>query len=238
VDLRRPTRAGLYAASLIGAAALAATLVLVSQLGAREAGSAERKSAVPAETTATGLAGIPQRGLALGAPNAPVTLVEYADLQCTYCGQWARQAFPELVDEYVRPGKLRIVFRGLAFVGPESETALRAALAASHQNRLWDLVELVYLNQGAENSGWVSHEFLAGLGRSIGGLDADRMLADAGSSAVDRAIADAARRARAAGVPGTPAFELGPTGGPLRRLEVESLDAAGIRPAIDALLAA
>ena len=81
------------------------------------------------------LRGIPQQGTALGSPDAPVTLVEYADLQCPYCAQWARDAFPELVRDYVRTGRVRIVFRGLAFLGPDSDAALRAALAAGQQRR-------------------------------------------------------------------------------------------------------
>ena len=73
------------------------------------------------------LDGIPQDGIALGEPDAPVTLVEYADLQCPFCAEWALQTFPELVADYVRDGRLRIEFRGLTFIGPESEDALRAA---------------------------------------------------------------------------------------------------------------
>src|SRR5690349_18702280 len=86
------------------------------------------------------LAGIPQRPTVLGRPGAPVTLVEFADLQCPYGGLWARATLPTLVQRYVRTGKLRIDFRGLAFVGPDSKTALRVAHAAGAQNRLWNVV--------------------------------------------------------------------------------------------------
>src|SRR5512141_2096373 len=97
------------------------------------------------------LDGIPQQGTVLGKPDAPVTLVEYADFQCPYCAQWALGTLPALVRDYVRAGKLRIEFRGLAFLGPDSETALRAALAAGREDGLWNVVELLYANQGAEN---------------------------------------------------------------------------------------
>src|SRR4051812_750117 len=76
-------------------------------------------AAVTAKTRA--FPGIPQQGAALGRPTAPVTLVEYADLQCPYCAEWARRTLPVLASDYVRSGRLRIVFRGLAFVGPESD---------------------------------------------------------------------------------------------------------------------
>ena len=78
-------------------------------------------------------AGIEQHGAALGSPKAPVTLVEYADLQCPYCAQWARDALPTLVEDYVKTGKLRIVFSGMAFIGADSDKALRTAIAAGEQ---------------------------------------------------------------------------------------------------------
>ncbi len=106
------------------------------------------------------LAGIPQQGAVLGDPKAPVTLVEYADFQCPYCAQWSHGAFPTLVERYVRPGNVRIVFRGLAFLGPDSDRALRTAVAAGRENRLWNVVEALYHRQGHENSGWVTESLL------------------------------------------------------------------------------
>jgi protein-disulfide isomerase len=114
---------------LAGAAALAAALVTASQLGARDT---QRPAAASSQS---GLfAGIPQRGLVLGRNDAPVTLVEYADLQCPYCAEWTARTLPTLVKDYVRRGKLRIDFRGLAFIGPDSDVALRAAIAAGRDN--------------------------------------------------------------------------------------------------------
>ncbi len=86
--------------------------------------------------------------------------------------------------EYVRPGKLRLEFRGLAFVGSDSATALRTALAAGRQNRLWNVVDLLYRNQGTENTGWVTESLLRSVGEATPGLDVGRMLSERGSSAV------------------------------------------------------
>lgn len=183
------------------------------------------------------LCSIPQEGIALGSPDAPVTLVEYADLQCPYCAIWARDAFPAIVDEYVRLGHVRLVFRGLAFIGPESDTALRTALAAGAQGRLWQVVHLLYGNQGDENAGWVTDDLLREVGRSVRGLDAARMLAERGSDAVEHELGAAQRAADAAGIQGTPSFEAGPTGGALEPLAVTSLGPEEIRARLDALLA-
>ena len=113
------------------------------------------------------LRGVPQHGVDLGSPRAPVTLYEFADLQCPYCAQWERNALPVLIRKYVRPGKLRIVFVGMTFLGPDSTKAFSAALAAGQQNRFWNVAELFYLNQGTENSGWVTDAFVRSVGRLV-----------------------------------------------------------------------
>lgn len=189
-----------------------------------------------ADETRALLEGIPQDGTAIGAPDAPVTLVEFADLQCPFCAQWATDAFPDLVADYVRPGKLRIEFRGLTFIGPDSEKALRAALSAGEQDRLWHTVELLYQNQGAENSGWVSDELLDAVATSAM-LDPGPWRDGFDSAAVDQGIQSAAQEATTAGINSTPSFLLGPTGGTLERVEVQSLDADALRPAIEQALA-
>ncbi len=233
---RLPNRA--VVAALAGAVAVAVALVAASLLGS-SSGSAEptvpEAVAAPVERDAL-LRGIPQDGIALGSPKAPVTLVEYADLQCPYCAQWSRDTFPAIVDEYVRSGRVRVVLRGLSFLGPDSETALRAALAAGEQDRLWDVVHGLFRLQGAENSGWVTEDVL----RSFDGpvVDAQRMLAGTQSAWVERQLAEARTAASLAQVPGTPFFQAGPTGGALARLEVDSLEPDAFRRELDRLLAA
>lgn len=221
------------------AIALAAGLIALSLSGA---GDDEPAAVTPAGTVAGAeeieqlLAGIPQDGTAIGDPNAPVTLVEFADIQCPFCAQWAGETFPVLVDEYVRDGQLRIEFRPMAFIGEDSVRGASAALAAGEQDRLWHVVELLYRAQGPENSGWVSDELLEAIGASVSGLDGERMLADAEEDARLEEIDAASDEARENGINSTPSFLLGPTGGELERVEVTSLGPDGIRPQIEALL--
>ena len=180
---------------------------------------------------------IPQQGTVLGRPDAPLTLAIYVDPQCPYCGVWDRQALPAIVERYVRPGTLRAEFRGLAFVGPDSDRGLRALLAAGEQNRLFQAQTLLYANQGAENSGWLSERFVASLAASVPGLDATRLNADLHSAAVDAAIRTAVEQQRADGVDGTPTLLVGPTGGTLAAVDLRSLEPEGTIPAIDQALA-
>lgn len=232
-----PTRFSrrLVVLALGGALALAAALVAVSLAGSRDDGPDAPEAATAPAGRDPLLRGIPQRGIVLGSPSAPVTLVEFADLQCPYCADWSTDVFPAIVEDYVRAGSVRLVFRGLAFIGPDSQTALRAALAAGDQGRLWDVVHGLYLRQGGENSGWVTDSLL----RSFGGVGVDtgRMLARASSPAVERQLVAARGAATAAGVTGTPSFLAGPTGGRLRPLRVAALDPEAFRQELDRLLA-
>jgi protein-disulfide isomerase len=212
------------AVALVGALVLGGSLIGASRLGTEEG------AASPSEPLPSILDGIPQNGAVLGSPKAPVTLVEYADLQCPYCAEWTHRTFPTLVDRYVRQGKVRIVFHGLAFLGDDSDRALRTAVAAGRENRLWNVVESLYHRQGHENSGWVTEALLD----EVAG---PRAVAARNAPWVGAEMADASRAARAASIAGTPAFQIGKTGGKLQTVPLNSLGPEGLQPAIDASLA-
>ncbi len=218
-------RGRLLGALLIAAAGLAAALIAISASGGDKGG--EGGDPTGAAETARLLQGIPQSGGALGDPEAPVTLVEYAEPQCPFCGTWSREALPAIVRDYVRPGKVRLVFRGLAFIPPiaDSERALRAAAAAARQGRLWHVVELLYRNQGEEGTGWISDDLVEAVLRAVPGLDADRALAERNDPSVDETLAAWVAEAGRDGVGGTPTFYLGRRGGELARLAVPSAEA-------------
>jgi protein-disulfide isomerase len=179
--------------------------------------------------------GIPQQLNVLGKAGAPVTMVEFADLQCPFCQEYAVNALPALVKEYVRTGKAKFVFSGMHFIGPDSEKALRAVFAAGLQGRLWQFLDLLYKNQGAENSGWVTDDLLRSIGDSLPGLDTDKLLADMSSAEVTNAIAAADQQAQQASVNSTPTFFAGKTGATLEHLNVTTLTPDAFRPTLDAL---
>ena len=216
----------------LGAAVAATGVVVVSFVGARSTDAQPKTAAAPARTF---LSGIRQRGLVLGSSRAPVTLVEFADLQCPYCGQFARDAFPAIVRQYVRTGKVRVAFEGLEFLGVDSDTALRAVVAASRQNHGWDLLEGLFRRQGGENTGWVTDQLLRQVAGGVKGLDVARMERDMASA--DAEIQAAQRLATSAHVNSTPAFFVGRSGKALRRVELSSISADALRPALDDLLA-
>jgi protein-disulfide isomerase len=205
------------------AAAIVAVLVVVSRAGNdRPATSA---SATQVHAINARFAGIPQRGIALGSSTAPLTLVEFADLQCPFCREFAQRALPTLVSRYVRTGKLRLEFRNLAFIGPDSRTAARAAAGAAEQNRLWPFIDLFYADQREENSGYVTTGFLRRVAGGVGGLDVDRALSDGAGGRASSQLAAAQALASRHRLTSTPSFLFGRTGGTLEPLVVNELSA-------------
>jgi protein-disulfide isomerase len=217
------------------AALVAGGMIATSILGSGGDSPTPPATVSGGDTTAL-LAGIPQRGPVVGRRGAPVTLVEFADFQCPFCGEWSRQAFPDIVRQYVRSGNVRLVFRGLHFIGPDSEKALRFALAAGRQQKLWHAVDLLYANQGGENSGWVTDELLASIGRAIPDFQLEKALADMSSPAVTAQMRAADDLAVGLGVRETPSFAAGKTRGGIELVSVPTLTADGLRPTLDTLL--
>ncbi len=151
------SRRNLYIGVIGAVVLLAVVLVGASVLSSRNSSSPKTASIPSAAATSKLLAGIPQSGGVLGNPKAPVTMQEFADIQCPGCDQYMTSAFPDIVRQYVRTGKVKVMWNGIAFIGPDSEKGLRYVNAAGKQNKLWNVAELLYRNQGAENSGWVTN---------------------------------------------------------------------------------
>ena len=84
------------------------------------------------------LAGVPQHGDTLGSPTLRRHLTVYEDPQCPFCRDWALETLPSVVENYVRPGRVKLVYRGVQIIGPNSQEGLRAIYAAGRQNKLWN----------------------------------------------------------------------------------------------------
>jgi protein-disulfide isomerase len=117
------------------------------------------------------LRGIPQHGLVLGDPRAPVELIEFGDLQCPFCKGYSEDVLPPLIETMVREGRVKLSFRNFAFIGEQSAPAGAAALAAGAQGRGWNYIELFYRNQGEEESGYADDAFLEAIAAGAGVAD-------------------------------------------------------------------
>ena len=223
-----------------GAVALAAVIVVVIALasGGDDGPALKRGEVVPGQKEAAALfSGIRQDGITLGDPRAPVTFVEFADLQCPFCRDYTRQVMPTLINQYVRTGKAKMVFHNVAFIGTDSARAAQMAAAAGLQNQLWPYIEIFYANQGEENSGYVTDDFLRRIGSGVRGLDVDRAMDDRGLPEVQRQLQESQTEWQSNGFTGTPSFLVGPTGGRLEALEIQSFDPGAFTSAIDRVLA-
>jgi protein-disulfide isomerase len=179
----------------------------------------DEESAPATPTPVVQLDGIPQDGTVLGSTEAGVTIIEYADLQCPACRAFGESVWPTVIDQYVRPGDVKAELRGISFIGPDSEKAVRLVYAAGLQDRLWHLQEALYRNQGAENSGWVTDELVRDLAGEIPGLDVERLFDDAEGPEVEALMRQAASQAEQDEISGTPSVFVQQGDGPPVRVE-------------------
>lgn len=210
---RRKRRLGMLGGVAILALALVAVAIAISSAGDDGPGAAGGDDAVGGREAAALFGGIPQKGTTVGPPDAPVTVTEFADLQCPVCRVFATDVLPSIVNDYVRPGQVRLQLATRGFLGPDSGEAARVAAGAAQQNRLWQFVDTFYKNQGTENSGYVTGDFLRKVASAVPGLNVERALAfqDGGKS-----VADADALANRFASSSTPAFLIQRKGEPPR----------------------
>jgi protein-disulfide isomerase len=168
------------------------------------------------------LAKIAQHGNVLGSPSAPATLVEYVDMQCPYCRQFELDVMPKVVAHYVRAGKLKVELRPIAIVGPDSERGRTATIAAGDQNRLFNFAQLLFANQGTENTGWLDDAMVTAAAASIPGLDVPRLLEASGSERTATQAAGFDDQATRDGVDSTPTILVGKSGESLHNVTLTS----------------
>lgn len=158
---------------LVGVAFVIAALVVAAALGTGVfSGSDPTKGASVVdgvkgtkETTAL-LRGIPQDGITLGRPDAPVTVVEFVDVKCPVCQGYVLKDGPKVVKDLVRTGKANLEVRilGLDQFRPDTLVGRTAVNALAAQDKAWDLLELLYWNQGSEGDQWVKPALLKKIG--------------------------------------------------------------------------
>ena len=160
-------------------------------------------------------AGIPQRGAVLGNANAPVTLQFFADLECEEARQFVLGALPFLVRNWVRRGKLRIIYRA----NPEETTwwdiynrQQAATLAAGRQGKAWNFLDFFYHEQGPEFTRYATAHFLDAIAAEVRGLDIARWARERHDPALTRHLKRDRVIARRYSIHFTPAFMVGLTG--------------------------
>lgn len=106
-----------------------------------------------------------------GNPSAPITVIQFGDFQCRFCGRFARETEPQVNQTYIETGKINLVFKHFVTHGPDSMTAAIASQCANEQGKFWSFYKILYGNQGDENSGWASGDNLKKFASQIPGMD-------------------------------------------------------------------
>ena len=184
-------------------------------------------------TTPIGIEGAAARG----SDKAKLTLVEFSDFQCPYCGKYSRETFSQIEHDYVDTGKIRYVFRHfpLARIHPMAQKAAEAAECARLQGKFWDLHTRLFANQQA-----LAEPDLIAAAKASGVADApafQRCLAGAAAGKIKQDLDEGARL----GVNATPTFFIGVVEGDgklhaLKKL-TGALPLASFKSTLDALLA-
>jgi protein-disulfide isomerase len=83
----------------------------------------------------------------LGNEDAPVTMIEYSDFQCPFCGQFHQESFPLILENYIKTGKVFFIYRHFTILGPPSFRAAKASLCANEQGSFWPYHDILFANQ-------------------------------------------------------------------------------------------
>lgn len=158
-------------------------------------------------------ASIPHEGRTLGNPDAPMTIIQYADFQCPACGQFARNAEPQLIEDFIRGGEVKMVFHDFPFLdnrsdGSESDHASEAAFCAQDQGQFWAYHDMLFNNQAGENQGGFSRDRLIEFARNVDGLDVDQFTTCFDNGDHEDAVQALYQESIDAGVNSTPTFSV------------------------------
>ncbi len=229
-DLARKRRVQYLSLAAFGAVAVIVALIVISQSGGGDSGGG---GGTPSDIKGVAevnseLQGISQSGQVLGDATAPVTLVEFGDPQCPVCKALSEQIAPQVISSEVRDGKVKYEYDPYLIIGPDSKPAMKAALAAGEQNRFWNYLQLFYVNQGQENSGYVTDDFLTSIAKAAGVPDINKWNQSRDDSKWDAVLSKGTSDAESFGFNGTPSLVVkGPKGTkPLQGFGLSEIQAA------------
>lgn len=140
-----------------------------------------------------------------GDANALVTIIEFGDFQCPFCGRHAATVGPQIDEQYIQSGKVRFGYFNFAFLGQESNWAAEAAECASDQNKFWEYHDMLYNSQSGENQGAFNKDNLKKFAEDMG-LDTSAFNECLDSGKYTQLIQEESSTASSIGVRSTPTF--------------------------------
>ncbi len=163
----------------------------------QEAAAAQARASAAIEALGKELLADPESPVA-GNPNGDVTIVEFFDYHCGYC----KRAAPVLKEVLATDAKVRVVYKQLPILGPDSITAARAALAAGKQGKYQSMHDALFASEALDE---------ATIFRLAAqqGLDVERLRRDMAAPAINEELEKNVAMAAPLGITGTPGFVIG-----------------------------
>jgi protein-disulfide isomerase len=154
----------------------------------------------PASVTSVSVRGETFRGDS----GARVALIEYADFECPYCGEYERKTFPQILSDYINTGRIKYFYRDLPLPGhARALPAARAARCAGEQGKFWEMHDSLFAKQNA-----LSVPALLDRAQTLG-LDTAKFTECQSSEKYTADIQKSVSEAQKMGIDGTPTFFLG-----------------------------
>ena len=166
-----------------------------------------------------------------GNPNAPLWVIEVSDFQCPFCKQWHDQTYPQLRDEYVRTGKVRLAYVNFPLAQHiHAWPAAESAMCAGAQGKFWEMHDALFASQNNWEALPSPAAYFDSLARKTG-VDVARWRQCVQSGKMKPWIQADHDRAQAAGASSTPTFMIGD------HMLVGATPFAQLRAAIDSAIA-
>ena len=97
----------------------------------------------------------------MGSYNAPITILEWGDYQCTFCYKFHQNTLNIINEDFIKTGKVNIIFKDFPLNGPDSKLAAEASYCANDQKKYWEYHDQLYENWAGERTGWITRETLS-----------------------------------------------------------------------------
>jgi protein-disulfide isomerase len=141
----------------------------------------------------------------MGDPNAPITILEWGDYQCTFCYKFHQNTLDIIYEEYIKTGKVKLVFKDFPLNGSDSFLAAEAAYCADDQEKYWEYHDELYNNWGGERTGWITRESLDKFAQTVN-LDLDEFNKCLDEKKYQNKVITLHEFGKEAGIDATPSF--------------------------------
>ena len=141
----------------------------------------------------------------LGDSSALITILEWGDYQCTFCYKFHDTTLKVIQKDYVKTGKVNVVFKDFPLNGADSVLASEASYCARDQGKYWEFHDELYKNWAGERTGWITRDSLNLFATTVD-LDLEKFNDCIDSNVYTKKVNDLYNLGREMGIDATPSF--------------------------------